>query len=44
MGNEKCRIHLDTMQEIIMMAVLNLKWQEINARPPSEIRVKQILK
>ena len=25
MDDEKCRIHLDAMQEIYMMAVLNLK-------------------
>ena len=25
MGDEKCKIHLDTMWEINMMAVLNLK-------------------
>ena len=34
MDNEKCRIHLDTMWEIYMMAVLNLKMAWEKSPPP----------
>ena len=31
MGDKKCKIHLDAMWEIYMMAALNLKWHEKKA-------------
>ena len=36
MGDEKCRIHLDTMWEIYMKAVLNLKMTQDKCPPPIE--------
>ena len=41
MGDEKCKIHLDTMQEIYMMAVLNLKMALDKNSPPSKILAKK---
>ena len=43
MSDEKCRIHLDAMQEIYMMVLLNLKMAWDKSPLPSKILVKQIL-
>ena len=37
MGDKKCKIHLDEMQEIYMMAVLNFKMVQ-DKDPPNPIR------
>ena len=35
MGDDKCRIHLDAMQDIYIMAVLNLKMSQDRYPPPT---------
>ena len=44
MGDEKCRIHLDTMREIYMMTVLNLKIARDKCPPMLENLTRQIAK
>ena len=44
MGDKKCRIHLDAIWEIYMMAVMNLKMAWDKSPPLSRILVKQILR
>ena len=43
-GDKKCRIHLDAMWEIYMMAVLNLRIARDKCYPQSEIWTGQISK
>ena len=42
MGDEKCRIHLDVMRKIYMMAVLNLKTARHKCPPQLEILTRQV--
>ena len=44
MGDEKCRIHLDAMQEMYMMAILNLKTARDKCPPPIRDLDKKIFK
>ena len=43
-GDEKCKMHLDTKSEIYMMAVLDLKMTWDKNQPPSDILAKQYTK
>ena len=44
MGHEQCKMHLDTLEEIYMMAVLNFKMSGDKNPDPAENLVKHVLK